>query len=79
MYNKDLSTMEALEGPVQFAHQFVDMPEYNVQVKTNTNTKNLQLNLMLWNFILQLLKTVCNDVKVPDSVSGELTTVRHKN
>jgi len=33
MYNKDLSTMEALEGPVQFAHQFVDMPEYNVQVK----------------------------------------------
>ena len=53
MYNKDLSTMEALEGPVQFAHQFVDMPEYSVQVKT---TKNLQLNLMLWNFILRLLK-----------------------
>ena len=37
MYNKELSTMEPLEGPIQFAHQFVDMPEYNVQVKTNRN------------------------------------------
>lgn len=36
--------MEPLEGPIQFVHQFVDMPEYNVQV--------------------------------PDSVSGELTTMK---
>ena len=42
MYNKDLTTMEPLEGPVQFAHQFVDMPNYNVQV-TNNNKKKISI------------------------------------
>ena len=33
MFNKDNSELEALEGPVQFAHQFVDMPNYTVEVE----------------------------------------------
>nr|CAH0108394.1 unnamed protein product [Daphnia galeata] len=37
MYNKSDSELEALEGPVQFAHQFVDMPNYTVEVQDPVN------------------------------------------
>ena len=37
MYNKSDSELEALEGPVQFAHQFVNMPNYTVEVQDPVN------------------------------------------
>lgn len=37
MYEKDNSELEALEGPVQFAHQYVDMPNYSVQIEDAVN------------------------------------------
>nr|CAH0102723.1 unnamed protein product [Daphnia galeata] len=37
MYNVDDSELEALEGPVQFAHQFVDKPNYTVEVQDPVN------------------------------------------
>ena len=37
MYNVDDSELEALEGPVQFAHQFVDRPNYTVEVQDPVN------------------------------------------
>lgn len=33
MFNQDTDAMEALEGPIQFAHQFVDMPNYEVDIE----------------------------------------------
>lgn len=32
MFDKDNGALEALEGPVQFAHQFVNMTDYSVDV-----------------------------------------------
>lgn len=32
-----LEEMEPLEGPIRFAHQFVDMPEYEVEVEDPEN------------------------------------------
>ncbi|XP_032795004.2 neutral ceramidase [Daphnia magna] len=37
MYEKDNSELEPLEGPVQFAHQYVDMPNYSVQIQDAVN------------------------------------------
>jgi neutral ceramidase len=37
MYSKDNSELEPLEGPVQFAHQFVNMPNYTVEVQDPVN------------------------------------------
>lgn len=37
MYNVADSELEALEGPVQFAHQNVDMPNYFVEVQDPVN------------------------------------------
>ncbi|XP_046453897.1 neutral ceramidase-like [Daphnia pulex] len=37
MYDVANTELEALEGPVQFAHQFVDMPNYNVEVQDPVN------------------------------------------
>lgn len=37
MYSKDDSELEPLEGPVQFAHQFVDMTNYTVDVRDPVN------------------------------------------
>lgn len=37
MYVKDNSELEPLEGPVQFAHQYVDMPNYSVQIQDAVN------------------------------------------
>ena len=33
MFDQDNDAMESLEGPIQFAHQFVDMPKYEVDVE----------------------------------------------
>lgn len=33
LFQRDVSSMEALEGPIQFTHQFVDMPEYLVAIE----------------------------------------------
>ncbi len=37
MFDVADSELEPLEGPVQFAHQFVDMPNYNVEVQDPVN------------------------------------------
>lgn len=37
MFNRDILDMELIDGPVQFAHQFMDVPEYKVNV-TDSNT-----------------------------------------
>lgn len=37
MYDVADTELEALEGPVQFAHQFVDMPKYTVEVQDPVN------------------------------------------
>lgn len=37
MYEKDNEKLEALEGPVQFAHQFVDMPKATVEIQDAEN------------------------------------------
>jgi len=44
MFDRETSAMEALEGPIQFTHQFVDMPKYEVDVEDPTSgTKKVKL------------------------------------
>jgi neutral ceramidase len=44
LFDQDIDSMEALEGPVQFVHQFVDMPEYTLEVQDSTgNKQNVKL------------------------------------
>jgi len=44
MFNQDTDAMEALEGPIQFAHQFVDMPNYEVDIEDPVaGTKKVKL------------------------------------
>ena len=33
MFEKNDADLEPLEGPVSFAHQFVDMPNYSVEIQ----------------------------------------------
>lgn len=50
MFEKDETELEPLEGPVNFAHQFVDMPKYTVEVDDPENgptTVQIILNI-LW-------------------------------
>lgn len=44
MYEKDNSELEALEGPVQYAHQFVDMPNYWVEIEDPVNGPTMVKN-----------------------------------
>ena len=37
MFNRNLEEMEILDGPVQFSHQYMDMPNYKLNV-TDPNT-----------------------------------------
>lgn len=37
LFNMDVAEMEPLEGPIEFAHQFVNMSEYRVEVDDPDN------------------------------------------
>jgi len=44
MFNQETDAMEALEGPIQFTHQFVDMPKYEFNVEDPVEgTKKVKL------------------------------------
>jgi len=43
MFDQDVSDMEQLEGPVNFAHQFVDMPNYAVEIQDTDGPKTVKL------------------------------------
>ena len=46
MFNQETDAMEALEGPIQFTHQFVDMPKYEFNVEDPVEgTKKVTLQL----------------------------------
>ena len=42
MFDQDVSDMEQLEGPVNFAHQFVDMPNYAVEIQDTDGPKTVR-------------------------------------
>ena len=60
MFDRETSAMEALEGPIQFTHQFVDMPKYEVDVEDPTSgTKKVRRrDYFLCSFLKKLQRLI---------------------
>jgi neutral ceramidase len=62
MYDVADTELEALEGPVQFAHQFVDMPKYTVEVQDPvygpTTVRNMGLCISTINYKISYVHQV---------------------